>query len=90
MGLFEFFFGKSEAIWTLDVYIEAICSVFRDDHPNREEAGRKIRKWGEEILETYGLIGINHAWRAVILSSDREELSIIIRKEWKDIPGWNA
>jgi hypothetical protein len=88
MGLFDFFFGKSEVIWTLDVYIEAICGAFRGDKPDRAEAGRRIRKWGEEILETYGLVGIDHAWRAVTLCSDNEELAVIVRNAWKDFPGW--
>jgi|GEM_PF-3257183 len=90
MGFFQFFFGKSEAIWTLDVYIEAICRSLGGDRPNREEVERNIRKWGEKILETYGLIGINHAWRAASLCNDREKLDGIIRKAWKDIPGWKA
>ncbi|MHC4779980.1 MAG: hypothetical protein ACYTFG_15520 [Planctomycetota bacterium] len=90
MGLFHFLFGKSEIIWTLDVYIEAICSVFQGREPNHEDAGKKIRKWGEEILETYGLVGIQHARRAVALSDDKEDLTGILRREWSGFPGWKA
>ena len=88
MGLFNFLFGKSETIWTLDVYIEAICSVFQGNERNREDVGKKIRIWGEEILTTYGLVGINRACRAVALSNDREDLTVILQREWNGIPGW--
>lgn len=88
MGLLDFLFGKPETIWTLDVYIEAICTSVRGGNRNRQDTGEKIRKWGQEILETYGLVGIEHAWRAASLTSDREELFAILRREWSEFPGW--
>jgi hypothetical protein len=88
MGFLNFLFGKTEIIWTLDVYIDAITSSPGGYESNREETGKKIRVWGDEILATYGLIGIEHVWRAAVLSSDSEALTGILRREWKSIPGW--
>ena len=87
MGLFDFLFGKHELIWTLDVYIEALTRA-AGDRRNPQEIARKVRTWGEEILDTYGLVGINHAWRAVTQSADSEDLVEVIRREWGGIPGW--
>ena len=88
MGLFDLLFGKKETIWTLDMYIEKICASMRGRKRSPEETGKKIRKWGEEIVITYGLVGIDHAWRAVSLSDDSEALCPIVRKEWSGIEGW--
>ena len=87
MGLFSFLFGKPETIWTLDAYIEALTGAAADPR-DPEVLARKVRAWGEEILDTYGLVGINHAWRAVTQSAKSEDLIEVIRREWGGIPGW--
>jgi hypothetical protein len=90
MGVFRFLFGEPETIWTLDVFIERICTSLQDNKKNPDAIGAKIRKWGEEIGELYGLVGMNHAWRAASSSKDSGQLRAIIRQAWRDIPGWRA
>ena len=92
MGLFGFLFGKSrhETIWTLDVYIETICNSLKDKTRNAEEQRRYLRKLGEEIGATYGITGIQHAWRAASLTKDPGPLQDILRVEWNGISGWKA
>jgi hypothetical protein len=90
MGVFDFFFGKEEIIWTLDVYIESICTSVQGKEKDPDVIGKRIKKWGEEIRDKFGLVGINHAWRAASSSIENEQLCRIIRKAWYGIPGWSA
>ncbi|MHC5040702.1 MAG: hypothetical protein ACYTHM_25605 [Planctomycetota bacterium] len=90
MGIFDLFRGKTpkEEIWTLDFYIEKICSSRPDQAGNKEEMNKYLRRLGEEIASTYGITGIKHAWRAASVSGNREALCNVLGREWKGLAGW--
>jgi hypothetical protein len=90
MGILSFIFGEPETIWTLDVFIERICTSIQDNRKNPDAIGKKIRKWGEEIGELYGMVGLKHAWRAASSSENSEQLRAMIKEAWYDLPGWRA
>jgi hypothetical protein len=90
MGIFRFLFGAPETIWTLDVFIESICTSIRDNEKDPDVVVGKIRRWGKEIGELYGLVGMKHAWRAASSSKNSGQLRAMIREAWNDIPGWRA
>jgi hypothetical protein len=92
MGLFGFLFGgkKNPTIWTLDVYIEHINGAVKDLHYSAEETKKYLKRLGEEIGATYGITGIQHAWRAASLTDDRIKLCAILKIEWDGLNGWVA